>query len=173
MTLLKEIVKFKEKNPTSETLLVYMREVLKKNPSLLKYEKGKPYIYFEYSIESDPQDEIEDEAKELYYAVRNAEMIECDIDNLGGLVATVKMFHMVEERGLKVSHIMCGNLDKVLKWIGQFATTNHIKPTDGPVFLGVKLYQFNEIPEDVIIFCGAHSRTVQPNEVVFALKGTM
>lgn len=173
MTILKEILKIKEQNPSTELLSAYMKEVLKHNPTLVRYEKGKPYIYFEYSVERDADLEEDKDTNNIYYAIRNVQMAEYDGMNETSYKTFINMFRMIETRNLLVSHIVCGDVKKLMVWLDMLRPLDNVDEALQHTLFGVKITQIAELPDDVFILCGAPSKYAQPNEIIFILKGTI
>ncbi len=173
-TILKEILRFKEKSPSTEIVLAYIKEVFNRNPSMLRYEKGKPYIYFEYTLDDDesPIDKLEND---LHYIIRNIPMEEHDPNDSSPHKIVIDMFRAIETRKLAVSHIVCGNKKNLLLWLGLLDPQQELlfDTAAEHTLLNIKLIQFSEIPDDSFILCGAIAKYAQPSEIVFALKGTI
>jgi hypothetical protein len=158
--ILKEIFRFKELNPSLEIIGSYMKEVLKRNPTLIRYEKNKPYIYFEYDLDNGTALDIKKDQDDIYYAIRNVQMIEYNTSNQTSYKIFMNMFRTVESKNLLVSHIICGDITKLYKWLDLLNDQPWIntEPTEQIKLLGVNIYQTSELSEDVFIMCGSLSK---------------
>lgn len=169
-TVLKEILRFKEKNPSNDLILAYMKEVFNSNPTVIRYEKGKPFLYFEYLLDSEesPTDKLENN---LYYVIRNVPMEEFETQGDRPHKSLFDMFRLIETRKLMVSHIVCGSKYKLCNWLG--LSLDSVDNASEHMLLGVPLLQLNELPEEAFVVCGSLAKYAQPSEIAYALKGTI
>jgi hypothetical protein len=151
-----------------EALLAFLRKVLEENKYTQKIvvEVQKP-IYIEKLV---PKDEAPETVSLTWLeSARNKQMQEYEgtEEKLAPQEQLLDMFHDVNVEGYEICHVITGNLKKFFKWAkGQTHSGREHR------LYGVPVSQA-DIPEDVIILCGAQSRDAGPDDLEFSLKAVL
>jgi hypothetical protein len=91
------------------------------------------------------------------------EMAEEKIDNPRLFIQT--MFEEINRQGYEVSHVLVGEDSALFPWIDI--------PRKIKRLYGVPITKSAEIPNDVLVICGAIDRDSGPEDVEYSVKGTI
>jgi hypothetical protein len=127
-------------------------DVTKSHIHLEKFVKGQPdkeeeQLLFDNIIRSNPMREYVPEKK------------------LSSYEQLYNMFRAVTDEGLEVVMVFVGNLVTLDKWLP-------VSKKD-PKLFGVKVKRLKNVPDDLIIICGAEWAEAEPEDIRFTVKGVM
>jgi hypothetical protein len=165
-----ELVLVKEKIPYTgkgiNTLLSFLRQVLETNKYTQKLiiEVHKPILIEKWI----PKDEATDEPVMGYVeAVRSKPMTEYIVEKDTSPTPYEQLFEMfgtIDREGFEACQVLTGDIKNLQKWSKLPKNQNRL--------FGVPIAQVN-IPEDVVIICGANAREAGPEEIEFSVKGVI
>jgi hypothetical protein len=142
-----------------------------KRPQKLVLEAGVRHIYLEKLV---PPDEAKDSEavspthQSIHDAIRNAKLEEYEVrDGMTPFQQLFEMFAMVQNEGLEVCHLVVGDKAKFQKWLGLRIPQNNLN------LLGTPITITGEIPDDVFVVCGGPTKTADPYEITYTVKGNI
>lgn len=156
-----------------DELIAAIRKIFADNryPQKIVLEAGIKHIYLEKLVS--PQEAKENESvgpvhQTVHDGIRNSKLEEYDPDsNLTPFQQLFEMFSMVQAEGLEVCHIAIGDKSKFQKWLGVRIPQINLN------LLGTQLTVSGEFPDDVFVVCGGPTRSSDPHEIRYAVKGTI
>lgn len=154
----------------TDELVVAIRKIFADNkyPQKIVLEAGVRHIYIEKMVPASEARESESLNQTIHDAIRNTKMEEYEGENgLPPMKQLFEMFAMVQEEGFEVCHIAVGDKSKFQKWLGFRIPQTNMN------LLGTPITVTGEIPDDVFVICGGPSRSSDPFEVVYTVKGTL
>lgn len=155
-----------------DELIGALRRILAENKFTQKIvlEVGKPHIYIEKLVPEGTAEAGEQESVSLsiHDVIRNRELEEYESDGtLKPHEQLWEIFDMIHKDGFEVCNIVAGNKTAFQKWLG-FRI-----PQVGMRVFGIPFEVVGDLPPDVFIVCGAKSRTADPDEITYCVKGTI
>ena len=162
-----DLVQVRERIPFTgkgaEALLGFLRKILSENPYTQEFtcRIGKP-IEITKMVPADQAPP----ALPLHDAVRAQRMDEPDPEKTP-FETLWKMFGIIEEEGLEVSHILVGSKFLFQDWLGIRISHKSMR------FFGVPIVVSPEIPSEVFIVAGATTQNAEPEDIQYSLKGAM
>lgn len=124
----------------------------------------KPYIHVEKYVKGVPNP---DEEQELFDAVlKERPMLEYVPEKkISPYEYLYNMFRVITDEGLEVSLIFVGNMAVLDRWL-PISKKN-------PRICGVVVKRLNNVPDDLIIVCGAEWSEALPEDIKYTVKGVM
>ncbi len=156
-----------------DELIAALRKIFSENkhPQKIVLEAGVRHIYVEKLVS--PEDAQENESinpvyQTIHDRIRNVKLEEYDGDtSLSPFVQLFEMFSMVQGEGLEVCHIAVGNKSTFQKWLGIRIPQNNMN------LLGTQIVVTGEVPDDVFVVCGGPTKSSDPYEIRYAVKGAI
>ncbi len=156
---MKRIVKITK--PIQESLLQTFRTLIEEEaPIKVLYEESRPYLTYQVIIDTELN-----ESSELYKAAMEKDIFEIPLK--GELSQVFKllfeMFHLVNSKGMFISHILVGSIKNFSKWLKQ----------DVKQIFNIKLIEVDELEADVILFIASTRQQAEIEDFRFVVKGTI
>lgn len=156
---MKRIVKITK--PIQESLLQTFRTLIEEEaPIKVLYEESRPYLTYQVIIDTELN-----ESSEFYKAAMEKDIFEIPLK--GELSQVFKllfeMFHLVNSKGMFISHILIGSIKNFSKWLKQ----------DVKQIFNIKLIEVDELEADVILFIASTRQQAEIEDFRFVVKGTI
>lgn len=157
-----------------DELVAAIRKIFSDNPYPQKIilEAGARHIYLEKLVS--PEDAKESESSnpilitDVHDAIRNARLEEYDGSDISPPFHQLfEMYAMVQAEGMEVCHLVIGDKSKFQKWLGIRI------PQSNMSLLGTPITVTGEIPDDVFVVCGGPTKTADPYEIRYTVKGSL
>lgn len=156
-----------------DELIAVIRKIFTDNkyPQKIVLEAGVKHIYIEKLVsasEAKESETINPVHQTVHDGIRNAKLEEYEADSeVGPFQQLFEMFGMVQGEGLEVCHLAIGNKTKFQKWLGVRISQTNMN------LLGTPVVVTGEVPDDVFIVCGGPTKSSDPYEIRYAVKGTL
>lgn len=144
----------------------YMRLPENKLVQKILVDASRLYIYFEKLL---PKEDAPEHTELTFHdAIRKVQMAELvlDKDALATSSDVIKeMFLDIARNEYEASHALIGAKTKFYSWTGL--------PRKIDRLFGLPIHKVPELPEDVLILCGAATRECDPEDIQYSIKWTM
>lgn len=169
------LIKIKEHIPYFgkgiDELIAALRKVFADNkyPQKIILEAGVKHIYLEKLVppsEAKDNETVGSVHQTIHDRIRNAKLEEYEYIELAPIQQLAEIFTMIQSEGLEVCHVAVGDKATFQKWLGI-----RIPQTNLSLF-GTPITVTGEIPNDVFVICGGPTRTSDPYEIRYAVKGS-
>lgn len=164
MPLIKEYIALS--GPTNaQNISNAIAEAFSKGATKVLCDKTKPYIAFQRPSTED--EEIKPEGLEIYNIIRQKEILEYDITDIGRTTKEVLLnsFLMLNDRNLFPAYVLI----KDKRSLKRVLDLRDSMPLD--MLLGAKIYENGEMEEDLVLIAGSPSRTFEPMDIALTIKG--
>ena len=156
---MKRIVKITK--PIQDNVVQTFRVLLEEEaPIKVLYEESRPYLTYQIVVDTDLN-----ESSELYKTAMEKDIFEVPLK--GELSQVFKllfeMFHLVNSKGMFISHILVGSIKTFSKWLKQ----------DVKQIFNIKLTEVDELEEDVVLFIASTRQQAEIEDFRFVVKGNI
>lgn len=161
MKVLKEIIALKDNGTSSIANAVI--EAYTKGATKILFDRKKQYILYQRPLK---EDELEvSEQREIYRIARINEIIDFEKDKNSSIKEDIfDMFSILIARKLRPSFVLVRSIKPLARLMGQpYSLPNLI--------MGAKLYEYEEIEEDIILVCGTEIENAESYDIVLSVKG--
>lgn len=143
-----------------------MAEALNEGATKLLYDKNKPYIAYQKPLKETELEKTEQ--SEVYRIARLNELIDVGPVNQEGYKEYLfNMCRRLEKKDLYASYVLVQNKNKLrLKLDSGGYAMDKLN-----TFLGAKVYDYEELEDDIILICGTEVKNAEPYDIVLTIKG--
>ena len=156
---MKRIVKITK--PIQDNVAQTFRVLLEEEAQIkVLYEESRPYLTYQVVVDTDLN-----ESSELYKTAMEKDIFEVPLK--GELSQVFKllfeMFHLVNSKGMFISHILVGSIKAFSKWLKQ----------DVKQIFNIKLTEVDGLEEDVVLFIASTRQQAEIEDFRFVVKGNI